>query len=73
MDSARQICESDSIVRYSWWHAEFSYFLNEAVASVAAGLTDNQEDGDDAVDADSNDNRADYSDGDADDTTDNDK
>ena len=34
-DSVNRIRESDSLVRNSWRHAEYSYFPNEAVAAVA--------------------------------------
>ena len=46
-DSAKQICESNSIVWNSWRHAEFRYFPNEMIAAVApatAGAMDNDED-----------------------------
>ena len=34
-DSVNRLRESDTLVRNSWRHAEYSYFPNEAVAAAA--------------------------------------
>ena len=48
-DSVNHLRESDSLIRKSWRHAEYSYFPNEAVAAVAIDEAADAPDNDAAV------------------------